>query len=176
MKDTIREFDGYIDEYNTKSDNGTLKAPSYLNDDGAIDEDDDGEEDYTAEDVVHVRKCLGLFIYVRDVLILVLNVFTLIGDHSVNLSDGNLENLQVWNAKVCLFAKRIQDAVTNAGAELYPPLEDVEIEAKYQLVVNLLVEYFSLLKSEGVVEILLDINVDLHGKLNRLHDLLSEIS
>lgn len=143
---------------------------------------DDGEEDYTETDVIHVNRCLRIFSYVRDVLLLVLNIFTFIGDYSVKLAaetspdSDTVRNLQVWNGRLCSLALRVQDAVTNVGAELYPPLDDEEIANKYEILLNLLREFLALVRSSGVSEILFTHNIELGGKLEELENLLATFS
>lgn len=130
-KDTLREFKGYVDEFDTRKKEGRLRYPG--NEAYEADDNQDGEEDYVEADVHIVRTCIQLFEQAREAMVCGLKALTFVGD---NISDSYHEQeiliRQNWIAQCSLNTKTFLDLITNVGAELYPPLDAEEIGVKYE--------------------------------------------
>jgi hypothetical protein len=131
-KDTLREFKGYVEEFDVRKREGRLRYPG----NAAYEEDDneDGEEDYVESDVGMVRTCLLLFDCCREAMVCGLKALTFIGDHISNesLEAHEVINGQQWIARCSNDTKTLLNFITNVGAELYPPLVAEDISLKFE--------------------------------------------
>jgi len=150
-KDTVQEFETYIQESNDNDNNND-------NDDNNDDDDMDfGDDDvnYSSTEIITVSKCLTLIKSSLECMKVALAVMTCVGDNVTNSKsqrdtstttntnttgdiivndlDKPLLEMQCdeWIVKVHRSCKSLDSAVLSLGGELYPPVTVEDIDDLY---------------------------------------------
>jgi hypothetical protein len=182
VKDTVREFDEYLSITKTKIDT-MINNLSIEDQEEEDDEMDDGDEEdgYEISDVPFLEDCIAFMNFSMEVLKSGLSIMTLVADNnsrslvsvpteatpSISMSDdtmniSNVENDNIenyhcnqWVAEVCHHSEGIENAITDFGAELYPPLDSeatISAQSKGIELKNKLFFYISLLQNKSILD------------------------
>jgi len=127
VKDTMREFQGYVDAAAVGSDGATTT----VNQAEEVDEDDDeDDEPYTPHEASVVQICLGSMDCTMQSLKAVLVIMTHVADAltpastSASTSDAQDRTAcESWVGDLCDLVKACENQVTDLGAELYSPFD-----------------------------------------------------
>eukprot|EP01031_Cornospumella_fuschlensis_P026711 gene26711-32277_t len=152
VKETVGEFEGYLLEAAGKGDGNVLEDVE----DGEDGYYDDGDErDYSAEEVVAVERCVCLMKQAQRLLKLLLAAATALGD-SLQGAVEESERRTVFRvlAHCALLAYVLEGAVIDLGAELYPPLQDVQLGQAFQSLVDGGRKALRLLRTETLQRVL----------------------
>ena len=126
VKDTMREFQAYVDAAAAATPTNSAAADNE-------DEDEDEEEDdepYTFEEASVVQTCLRIMDSASLLLKAALAIMTQVADAlTPNAAVGEQERAacEAWVGALCLLIKQCEGNVTNLGAELYAPFDHDQI-------------------------------------------------
>lgn len=177
IKDTISEFEGYLLEYENLGNDNDINEDKDSED---IDEDDD-DENYNTEDILYVNKSMYLFKLSKDAVVLGMNIITLVGDEVSKAMGSSIDDtiaVEKWIATVHIYSIKLQDiAVTDIGAELYPPLNFDVVNEKYSIGLSLLNDYLKLLNSHmGIIDVIIQSNSEIKSTINIISEKLDQLN
>jgi hypothetical protein len=182
VKDTVREFDEYLSITKTKIDTMMNNLSIEDQEEEDVEMDDGDEEDgYEISDVPFLEDCIAFMNFSMEVLKSGLSILTLVADNnsrslvststestpSITTSDDNINISNIknddiqnyhcnqWVAEVCHHSEGIESAITDFGAELYPPLDSeatISAQCKGIELKNKLFFYISLLQNKSILD------------------------
>jgi hypothetical protein len=173
-KDTVQEFETYIQESNDNDNNGDDNNGNDNDDNDDNDEMDFGDDDvnYSSTEIITVSKCLSLIKSSLECMKVALAVMTCVGDNVTNSKlqrdtttttnttntgdivvndlDKPLLEMQCdeWIVKVHRSCKLLDSSVLNLGGELYPPVTVEDIDDLYIELSTTLQSTIDLLQSQ----------------------------
>lgn len=166
VKDSVLEFERYVSEAEAGGDAGGNRVQVEDQEDDDDDDDDEDDVPYTAKEAATASSCLHLLRCALDALRTCLAVMTLVADAQcpaggaannsgesvfVALTTAALESkaaCEEWVAELCALVRETEAGVTDLGAELYSPFDEVKIEAYYNTLGTTLALQCSTLRRE----------------------------
>ena len=124
VKDTIREFQGYVDAAASaeQGDNGDDN-----DEDEDEDEDEDDDEPYTPQEASLVQTCLGsmdcAMLALKAVLVIMTHVADAITPGADTVDAQDKAACDRWVGALSLLVKDCEDQLTKLGSELYAPFD-----------------------------------------------------
>ena len=130
VKETCKEFNGYLEEYKALTADGKTIDPKLY------EEDEEGNMQYMPYEVEIVSKCLALLRACKNSLEVGYVTITLIGsDTSTNVSsssDGVIEmtsDIMKWISRVVPQYRQLETGVVDLANELYPRIDEAPVAA-----------------------------------------------
>eukprot|EP00981_Chlorochromonas_danica_P012096 scaffold4451_cov172-Ochromonas_danica.AAC.3 len=120
IKETISEFQGYVDEAGNAEERGVEEEEE----DDEFDHDED-ERDYTPEEAQKASQCIRLMTVCQDLVKVILGTVTAVGDSLLMQGSSDPDQssrVYSWIAQIVLVAELMERDCVDLGAELYPPL------------------------------------------------------